>query len=397
MNITIPRSQVDLFDDAILKNPYPAYAELRDLGPAVWMDAHRAWAIPRYADVRSVLRDHETFSSAPNPGLEPEQPYMPRGDILGSDPPLHEQLRGVLADQLGPRAVRDLRDEISAQADELVAEVVEQRQFDVVSALARRFPVDVVCQLVGLEGGGAEFREKLFAFADAAFNTFGPLNTRTQASLETVMSMLEFMQTAMSRGSLRPGSWGAAIYEAADRGDITHEDAARMMGAFVVAGMDTTVNAISSAIWLLARHIDQWEALRAEPGLAKPAFEETLRLESPAQLFARGVTRDTEIGGTPIAGGDRVVVLFGSANRDERKYPNPETFDIARNPLDHVAFGYGIHVCLGAGLSRIEVPAILESFARRVESVRLLSEPQRHLNNVIRGLKHLPIEIEPAL
>jgi cytochrome P450 len=197
VNITIPTSQVDLFDNATLQNPYPAYAELRELGPAVWMEVHQAWAIPRYTEVRSVLRDHETFSSAPNPGLEPEQPYMPRGDILGSDPPVHEQLRSVLSDQLGPRALRELRDEIAAQADQLVAEVVEQREFDVVSVLARRFPVDVVSHLVGLETGGVEFRENLFTFADAAFNTFGPLNARTQASLETVMSMLEFMQTAI--------------------------------------------------------------------------------------------------------------------------------------------------------------------------------------------------------
>lgn len=396
MSRTVPSSQVDLFDDATLQNPYPTYAELREQGPAVWLATHQAWAVPRYAEVRGVLRDHETFSSEPNPGLEPEQPYMPRGDILGSDPPAHEQLRGVLAEQLGPRALRDLREEIAARADALVAEVVQRRRFDVVPALARRFPVDVVSELVGLQEDGTELRESLFAFADAAFNTFGPLNARTHASLQVVMRMLDFMRASMSRESLRPGSWGAAIYEAADRGQISYEDAGKMMGAFVVAGMDTTVNAISSAIWLLAMHPEQWSALRADPTLAKSAFEETLRLESPAQLFARGVTHDTEISGTSIRTGERVVILFGSANRDERKYPDAEKFDVTRNPLDHLAFGYGIHTCLGAGLSRIEVPAILESFARRVESVRLVREPQRHLNNVIRGLESLPIEVKPA-
>ena len=245
-------------------------------------------------------------------------------------------------------------------------------------------------------GLGPDRRQDLLAFADAAFNTFGPFNNRTQDSLGTVSGLLDFMQSAMSRESLRPGSWGAAAYAAADRGEISHEDAGRMMGAFVVAGMDTTVNAMSSAIWLLAQRPDQFAALRADPGLAKPAFEETLRYESPVIMFARGATRDTEIDGTPIAAGDRVVLLFGSANRDERRYPHADRFDITRNPLDHVAFGYGIHVCVGAGLARMEGPAILASLARRVERLELDGEPRRHLNNVIRGLAQLPVTVSAA-
>jgi cytochrome P450 len=169
-----------------------------------------------------------------------------------------------------------------------------------------------------------------------------------------------------------------------------------MMGAFVVAGMDTTVNAIGSAIWLLAERPDQFAALRADPSLAKSAFEETLRYESPVRLFARGATRDTEIDGVPIAGGDRVVLLFGAANRDERRYPTPERFEITRNPLDHVAFGFGIHVCVGAGLARLEGPAILASLARRVETLELAGTPKRHLNNVIRGLAELPVAVTAA-
>ncbi len=392
MSITIPGSDVDLFDDAVLLNPYPVYDELRAMGHAVWLERHGVWAISRHAEVRAILRDHETFSSAPNPGLEPEQPFMPRGDVLGSDPPTHTRLRTVLGDQLLPRALRGLAERIADQADQLVAGVIERGRFDAVAELAKRFPVDVVADLVGL---GPDRREDLLAFADAAFNTFGPLNARTHASLGTVTGLLDFMQSAMSREALTPGSWGAAVYEAADRGEISHEEAGRMMGAFVVAGMDTTVNAIGSAIWLLAERPDQFAALRADPSLAKSAFEETLRYESPVILFARGVTQDTTIGETPIAAGDRVALLFGAANRDERRYPNPERFEITRNPLDHVAFGFGIHVCVGAGLARMEGPAILASLARRTEEIQLDGEPRRHLNNVIRGLAELPVTVRP--
>lgn len=389
---SIPSSDVDLFDDALLTDPYPAYRELRDLGRAVWLERTGVWAIPRHADVRAILRDHETFSSEPNPGLEPEQPYMPRGDVLGSDPPVHERLRGVLADQLLPRAIRRLEEQIAIQADALVAEVLARETFDAVAEIARRFPVDVVADLIGI---GPDRRADLLEFADAAFNTFGPLNARTQASLETVASLLDFMVTAMSQEALRPGSWGAAAYEAADRGEVTHEDAARMMGAFVVAGMDTTVNAIGSAIGLLAERPDQFAALRRDPSLAKSAFEESLRYESPVQMFARGAKKDTSIDATSIAAGDRVVLLFGSANRDERRYTNAERFDVTRNPLDHLAFGFGIHVCVGAGLARMEGAGILGSLAHRVETLKPAGEPRRHLNNVIRGLASLPVSVVP--
>ena len=211
MSLTTQASDVDLFDDATLEDPYPIYDELRERGAAVWLERHRTWAIPRYAEVRTILRDHETFSSEPNPGLEPEQPYMPRGDVLCTDPPVHDKLRGVLADQLLPRALRGLGDRIAAQADELVADAVSRTSFDAISEIARRFPVDVVADLVGL---GPDRRQDLLEFADAAFNTFGPFNARTQASLATVTGLLDFMQSAMSRDALAPGSWGAAAYPA---------------------------------------------------------------------------------------------------------------------------------------------------------------------------------------
>ena len=137
MSLTTLASDIDLFDDAVLTDPYDLYRDLRSLGPAVWLERHHAWAIPRYAEVRAILRDHETFSSSPNPGLEPEQPYMPRGDVLGADPPDHERLRRVLAEQLLPRALRGLGERISGQADGLVADAVACRSFDAVEEIAR--------------------------------------------------------------------------------------------------------------------------------------------------------------------------------------------------------------------------------------------------------------------
>jgi cytochrome P450 len=164
-----------------------------------------------------------------------------------------------------------------------------------------------------------------------------------------------------------------------------------MMQAFVVAGMDTTVNSIASAIWLLAERPDAWAALRADPSLVRSAFEEGLRCESPVGFFCRAVTAPTSVDGVDLDAGERVMLLFASANRDERKYPAADRYDVTRNPLDHVAFGGGIHGCAGQGLARIEGPAILGALVRRVERLELAGPPVRHLNNAVRGLERLPV------
>ena len=161
--------------------------------------------------------------------------------------------------------------------------------------------------------------------------------------------------------------------------------------------MDTTVNAVSSAIWPFARHPDQWVALRADPSLAQNAFEETVRLESPVQNFFRGLTGDTEFGGIQLQKGDRLMMLLGSANRDPRRWgESADAFEITRDTVGHVAFGGGTHRCAGMFLARMEGTALLSSMARRVESIELVGEPRRRLNHAIRGLESLPVTVKPS-
>jgi cytochrome P450 len=391
--LALPASGVDLFTDEMLTDPYPAYAKLRAAGPAVWLRRYGAWAIPRYAEASEVLRDHETFSSAPNPGLEPDRPDLPKGGVLGSDPPDHTRMRSILNENLSSRAMRTLRGDLEQRADRLVAGILPRRSFDAVADLARRFPLEVVADLVGLPPEG---RENLLVLADAGFDSFGPSNARTLAALPGVPAIFGYVASSMSRENIAPGSWGAAVYEAVDRGVIAEEEAVHLLLGYLVAGMDTTINAISSTIWLLIRHPSVWAALRGDPALARPVLAEALRLESPVSFFCRGATRDTTIGGVPITRGDRVIVLFGSANRDERQYPDPDRFDIERNPVDHLAFGSGVHSCAGQALARLGANAILAALARRVQTIRLAGEPVRHLNNTVRGLESLPVTVEPA-
>jgi cytochrome P450 len=391
---TAPSSDLDPFSESSLLDPYPGYAELRSAGPAVWLSRYSAWAVSRFDDVQTVLGDWDRFTSVPNPGLEPDQPYMPKGGILGSDPPDHTRLREVIAEQMSPRSLRGMRGSIEEQADKHVADLVARGSFDGVGDLAQPFPIRVVADLIGLPREG---RENLLGLADGAFNSFGPANERTLAGLPHAAAVFgEYVPTAMSRASIAPDSWGAAVYAAVDAGRIDEEEAVHLLAGFVVAGMDTTIHAIGSALWVLATHKDVWQALREDLSLARPVFEETLRYESPVAFFARGATRDTDLGGVPIAAGDRVVTLLGAANRDDRHFDQPDTFDVGRSPNDHMAFGYGIHSCGGQGLARIEGPAILASLAKRVERIELTGEPIRHLNNTVRGLGHLPLAVTPA-
>lgn len=385
-----PVSDVDIFADDVLTDPYAAYAVLRETGAAVYLERYDCWALPRYEHVRAALRDHERFSSVDSVGYEPSLNERRRGGVLATDPPEHEVLRAVLSESLAPRALAGLRDGIARRATELVESVVARGSFDVVGDLARVFPLTVVADLIGMP---LRARDEVLVFADAFFNTFGPLNERTTASVQVSDRLLEELISMMNRDSLAPGGWGEALYQAADRGVIEEHQVGRLLRAYLVASMDTTINAISSALWLFAEHPAAWTALRSDRTLLRSAFEEVVRFESPVQVFFRRTTRPVEIDGVTIPPQAQVAMLFGSANRDPRKWPEPDKFDVGRAPMDHVGFGSGVHACAGQGLARVEGNAILSALLDHVEEIHLAGPPRRHLNNVIRGLESLPVTV----
>lgn len=312
------------------------------------------------------------------------------GTVLASDPPGHDLLRAVLTDQLGPRAINKMHREIRRQADELVASVVSLGTFDAVTQLAQRMPVEVVADLIGLPKEG---RHVLLPGADAFFATFGPLTPTMQERMPFIQSFVGWMETVAVREHLAPGSWGAAIFAAVDQGRIGAESALPLISAFLVAGMDTTVNGIGSLIRVLADQPEVFAQLRDSPNLISAAFEEALRLESPVQIFFRETTREVDISGTIVPAKSRVGLHFGSANRDERHYPEPDRFDVYRNALDHMAFGYGTHSCAGQGLARLEAHALVGALLESVETIEPAGAPRRHYNPVVRGLEELPVTV----
>jgi cytochrome P450 len=387
---TAPVSDVDIFADDVLTDPYPAYAVLREAGAAVYLERYDCWALPRYEHVRASLRDHARFSSVDSVGYEPSLNERRRGGVLSTDPPEHDVLRAVLAESLAPRALARLREDIGRRAGDLVESVVARSSFDVVSDLARVFPLTVVADLIGMP---LRARDEVLEFADAFFNTFGPLNARTRASVQVADRLLGELISMMSRDNVAPGGWGEALYRAADRGVIGEHQVGPLLRAYLVASMDTTINAIGSALWLFAEHPNAWTALRADRTLLRSAFEEVVRFESPVQMFFRRTTGAVDIDGVTIPPQARVAMLFGSANRDARKWPEPDRFDVGRAPMDHVGFGYGVHSCAGQGLARVEAHAVLSALLDHVDEIRLAGPPQRHFNNVVRGLESLPVTV----
>ncbi len=382
----IPSFDVDMYTDDQLRDPYAVYDMLREAGPVVYLTRHQCFGFPRYTQVREALEDHVTYISGKGVGLYEPGNQTRKGTPIASDPPYHTKIRSILNERLSLVAVRELQPDIQAKADALVDEVLALGSFDAVRDFSRRFPLIVMADLIGLPEDG---RDQLLGWADAGFNLFGPDNDRVKRSIGRFPEVTAYIKSLEQPGRLRPGSLGAAIYAAADRGDITREQAGPLMIAYLMAGLDTTINGISATIMFLGQHPDQWEAVRANTKLIPQAFNEGIRLESPIQLLRRVTSRDVEVEGVTIPADSPVLLMYGSANRDERRWPEATRFIANRNPVGHLAFGMGIHNCAGQFVARLEANCIFDAMVRKVSRIEV-GKPEWHLNNIIRGLEHLP-------
>jgi cytochrome P450 len=385
-------SDVDLFADQQLREPHDALTAIRESAPLVWMSTDEAWATGRYDVARRVLDDWQNFSSAKGVGLTPELNAMLEGTLLSSDPPLHDQLRGVLSARMAPKALRAVSDFIQSEADKLVAELTAVGRFDAISDLAQRYTIGVVSELIGLP---EEIHGRLLAWGDATLNTLGPLNRRTQAALPIAEEMLTWVG-ALVKDDLPVGSMGRDVYEAAEAGTIGHESVAPLLTAYASAALDTTISLIGGAIGLFVDYPDAWQRVRSNTALIVSALLEIARFETPVQWVSRLATGDIDIDGVTVRAGQRVMVLLGAANRDPRHYENPDVFDIDRKPFDHLAFSYGMHSCAGQGLARLEATCLFTAMAVKMGRLASAGTPVRKLSNLTRGWESLPVQIDPA-
>ncbi len=385
----IPETDVDLFTDEALSDPYPLYQELRALGPVARLAANEMSAFPQYQEVREASVNWDVFSSAKGVMMNAEINAQLEGITLCSDPPAHTQMRNVLGRPLRPGRLREHTQKIEAAAESIVERLVSRGTFDAATELAEHLPMNIVSDLVGLGDAG---RDRMLGWAAATFDAQSPMNQRTKDSFPKLEEMAEFAMNEAVPGELDPDGWASELYSAAEKGDLPAEKCPFMMIDYIAPSLDTTIYAISSAVYLFAQNPEQWAMLRKDPTLIPHAINEALRLESPVQRFTRLVTRDHEINGTLLPAGSRVVLLYGSANRDERKYPDPDRFDIHRKPSDHLAFGHGEHVCVGMNLARLQMRALFGALIPRVERFELL-KAELALNNTLRGFGTLKVRV----
>ncbi len=384
----------DPFSRAVLENPLPLHAELRDAGPVVHLPRYGVYAVARHEQVHAALTDWQRFQSAAGVGLanfRTEKPWRPPSLLLEADPPRHDAPRRVLSKVLGPRALRHLRERWLADAEELVGRVLAGGpRFDAATALSHAFPLRVFPDAVGIPVDG---RENLLPYGDHAFNAFGPDNDLVARGAPRVPELSGWVSEQCRREVLAPEGFGAEIWAAGDRGDITHEQAPLIVRSLLTAGVDTTVHALSAVLHAFATHPDQWRRLRENPGLARVAFDEAVRWESPVQTFFRTTTTEVRVGDVRIPEGHKVLMFLAAANRDPRRWSDPDAFDLSRDPSGHVGFGMGLHQCVGQHVARLEAEALLTALARRVRTIELAGTPERHLNNTLRAWRSLPVRV----
>jgi cytochrome P450 len=389
----VPRVDIDPFSGSFFEDPYPFHAGLRDAGAVVWLDRYALFATARYEEVRSALINWEVFSSARGVGMNDfakHERFRLPSIILEADPPQHTRSRKALAKALSPQVMRRLHDSFAAIARDMVASLADKGRFDACFELSEAFPLRAFPDAIGMRG---ENRHHLLPYGDMVFNSFGPANEFFQRSAPRATEAFPWVENEALRQNLSPDGFGSILYELADAGEITTGEAHKLVRAILTAGVDTTVNGIGAAIYCLARYPAQWAKLRAKPELARAAFEEAIRFESPVQTFFRTTTQTTRLGGVDIAEGRKILLFLGAANRDPRHWSEPDTFDVERRAVGHVGFGAGIHMCVGQLLARLEGEVVLRALAEKIATLELDGEPDRRFNNTLRGLKHLPVRV----
>lgn len=372
-----PTSDLDPWADEVLRDPYPMSGGLRQQGAVVWLQRYGLAALPRFEQVRAALADWRTFSSAEGVAAGDRGNGRVRSNVIASDPPLHSEYRRPLADQLSSTALGAFTDDIHATAHWFAERIAETGSFDAVADLARPYSLQVVADMVGLPHDAREMYPDLAA---RSFDVMGPDNRRSKDGLSGLAELEQ--TTAAHCQRLEPGLLGDRLYQSGRP---------ELVAAYTWPGIDTTVNALGAAMYLFAAHPDQWEAVCADRSLIPSAFNEVLRMHAPVHYFTRVVTEDADVDGVVLPEGTRVLIMYGSANRDEREFPDPDRFDVTRHPVRQLAFGRGVHLCVGINLARLEAHALLDALADRVRGFTPAGEPRWMVNNTLHGLASLPV------
>ena len=383
----------DPHSKALQDDPYPVYRRMRDEAPVMHVAHLGFWAISRYDDVQRVLREPASFSSMRS--LDANDAYSNVPMIVIMDPPRHGELRSLLNRAFTPRRVSELAGRIREISIDLIDRFIEAGSCDLWRDLSAPLPTIVIAELLGVPSEDREmFKQKSTELA----SNVGPameLDPEAMASgSHPVMELASYLAGAFDEKRKKPSEdlMGALLTAEVDGMRLSQAELVGFAVLLLIAGNETTTNLISNAAVLLDRHPDQRAYLFEDPGRIEVAVEEFLRFESPVQGLQRIVTEDLILSGEKLQRGDKVFLLLGAANRDERVIEDPARLDVRRGPNPHLAFGWGAHFCLGASLARMETRIVFEEISRRLPDYSVSGPIERLYSGAFRGLLSVPIE-----
>ena len=388
---------MNLFNDEMRRNPYPMYDQFRAANPVMHVPQADLWLVLDYDSVKRALHDQDAFSS--NVGLS-------RGVmfewLLFMDPPRHTKLRAIVSRAFTPRSIANLEPRIRELARGLVDGVLAKREIDLEAELAAPLPIMVISEMLGLPASDVKRVERWsHAIMNLASTIMGPdaeALAASEAFERADAEMRDYMATlaAARRAAPRDDLLTRLVEAEVDGEHLSEEELLRFFELLLAAGAETTTNLINNTVICLLDHPDQNARLRAEPALLQSALEEVLRFRSPGQAMFRATKRDVELHGKTIPAGKMVLAMLGSANRDPKQFADPARFDIARDPNPHLAFGHGIHFCIGAALSRLEARVVFEELLPRAEFEYASSAPWPPRKPFhVHGPASLPIRLGP--
>ncbi len=380
----------DPFASEVIANPYPPYARLLDCDTPVLLPRYNLWVLARHRHVWEGARAHDRLSSAEGVAYQRMKLQM----MLTMDPPDHTRLRKIVARDFSPRAVESWAGKIEQLAVDAIDPLVGSGRFDFVDAVAGPFPVMVIATVLGIP---PEDHAKFRSWSDALVEGFRPGRAdhewRISPVTQPVLELQVYLAGLIEQRRERPrDDLVTKLLQPSADGRLSETELLWFLLLLLVAGNETTTGLLGNMLVAFATHPEQWALLRARPDLVPLAVEEVLRYDAPIQGFFRTATQPCQIGGASIPRGARCLLLFGAANRDPARYPEPDRFLIERNPTDHLAFGAGIHYCLGAALARLEAAVLLRLLAKRVAVARLTGDPERTTDPTLRGFRRLPVE-----
>jgi len=408
----------DPFDPGLHEDPYPLYALLRDESPVHHEPDLDLWVLTRFADVWDAVHDPSTFSSKDATSLQDPRTSDLDADALDAagvdvdalrrgmsevapmilmlDPPRHDQLRSLVKRAFTPRRIAELEPRIRELAADLLEELVPQGRVDLAADFAGAIPTIVIAELLGVPAADRhDFRRWANDLVAVDFNS-SELAVQAMAAFA---SLWHYFSDILRARAVTPGDdlVSALLAAEIDGKRLERNELLGFCILLLLAGTETTSNLIANAAVLLAEHPEQRRTLRRDPGAIPAAIEEFLRFDSPVQALGRRTTRPVELHGVTVPAGAQVALVFGSANRDPREFEEPDRFDISRRSDRHLAFGHGIHYCLGASLARLEARVAFEELLARAPDWRLGPDgPDRIRSGQIRGCRSLPIEFGVA-